>query len=49
MGEINESAKGEKLNKGTKVDFQVVNLPENNGGFENKNGRATDVCVIKVN
>lgn len=47
MGEINESAKGEKLDKGTRVDFQVVNLPENNGGFENKNGRATDVCVIK--
>lgn len=46
MGEINESAKGEKLDKGTRVDFQVVNLPENNGGFENKNGRATDVCVI---
>jgi len=47
MGEINESAKGEKLDKGTRVDFQVVNFPENNGGFENKNGRATDVCVIK--
>ena len=47
MGEINESAKGEKLDKGTRVNFQVVNSPENNGGFENKNGRATDVCVIK--
>lgn len=46
MGEINESAKGEKLDKGTRVNFQVVNSPENNGGFENKNGRATDVCVI---
>lgn len=46
MGEINPEFKNEKLDKGTKVDFKVVNNPEDNGGFNNKNGRATDIIII---
>ena len=45
MGEINLQFKGNKLDKGAKVDFQVVDIPKT-GNFENKNGRATDVKVI---
>lgn len=47
MSEINPEFKGEKVDKGTKVDFLVVNSPDNNGGFENKNGRATDLKIIE--
>ena len=46
MGEINPDYKGNILEKGTKVNFEVVNTPEQNGGFGNNNGRATDVKVI---
>ena len=45
MGEINLQFKGNKLDKGAKVDFQVVDIPKT-GNLENKNGRATDVKVI---
>jgi len=45
MGEINPEFKNNRLEKETRVSFQVVNAPSNNGGFENKNGRATDVKV----
>ena len=47
LGEINPQSKGNILEKGTKVNFQVVNCPDDNGGFDNKNGRATDVIVIE--
>lgn len=48
MSDINKDFKEEKLDKGTKVDFLVVKEP-NLQAIENKdkNGRATDVCVIK--
>lgn len=45
MGEINPRFKSNKLDKGTKVDFQVVDIPKASDS-ENKNGRATDVKVI---
>ena len=45
MGEINPQFKGNKLDKGTKVDFQVVDIPKASNS-ENENGRATDVKVI---
>lgn len=45
MGEINSSFKDDKLEKGTKVNFQVTELPENDGST-NGNGRATDVKII---
>ena len=48
MSEINRDFKGEILEKGTKVDFQVVKEPDLNAvETKDKNGRATDVCVIK--
>lgn len=46
MGEINPKFKDEKLEKNAKVDFKVVNKPDNNGGFNNKNGRASDVIIL---
>ena len=45
MGEINPQFKGNKLEKGTKVDFKIVDIPKNNDS-ETKNGRATDVKII---
>ena len=45
MGEINPSFKDNKLEKGTKVRFQVAALPGGDG-TSNGNGRATDVQVI---
>lgn len=42
MGEINSEFKGNLLEKETKVDFLIVDIPG-----ENKNGRATDVRVIE--
>ena len=42
---INPRFKSNKLDKGTKVDFQVVDIPKASDS-ENKNGRATDVKVI---
>ncbi len=44
MGEINPAFKADKLDKGTKVNFQVVETP-NNAASPNGNGRATDVKV----
>ncbi|MEE1289704.1 MAG: adenine-specific methyltransferase EcoRI family protein, partial [Spirochaetota bacterium] len=47
MSEINKDFKGEKLEKGTKVDFQVVKEPDLHAvDNKDKNGRATDVIVI---
>ena len=45
MGEINPSYKDNKLEKGTKVRFQVAAMPGDDG-TSNGNGRATDVHVI---
>ncbi len=42
MKEINSDFKDKILEKGTKVDFLIVDIPD-----ENKNGRATDVRVIE--
>ncbi len=47
MPEINKNFKGEILEKGTKVNFQVIKKPNDSENLENENGRATDVKVIK--
>ncbi|MBB5219362.1 MULTISPECIES: NYN domain-containing protein [Treponema] len=46
--EINPECKKEKLEKGMKVDFLVVKEPDLNAGkSKDKNGRATDLKIIK--
>lgn len=46
MGEINSEFKGSKLEKDTRVSFQVVEAPNRDGDHDNKNGRATNVKVL---